>query len=613
MSNLGDGIRLAALPLLAVELTSDPVLIAGVTAVTFLPWVLVGPIAGAIVDRGNRRRLMLAGQVLRGSAALSLAVSVSSGRAGIGTLYAAALAISAGETVVDSAAQAAVPRLVPTRLLERANGQLTIAENLFNDVLGVALGAVVFAHAASLPFYLDAATFAVGATLLLTIRRPLQEPRTAPRRSLVSDVRDGFRYLGAHRFLRTLAAAVALTNIGLYLGWGSMVILVVTELGAPPAAYGSILAIGAVGGVIGSVVATRLSERLTPQRVLAYTHAPFLAGAALSAVATRTWMVSVAFALSSFALVTFQIPGRTMRQVVTPDAVLGRVVSAFRIFGLGGPVIGAPIGGAISGALGVRYAFAASIAVLALAWATVLRSLRSYDPPSPLDDPNPLPHPTVDTRQETTPMPDTAPTNGTSPHDPDGPAPGRPPRERLHEAARLVDAASSLFDAGVMSHSGHGNLSTRLGERSFLLTTTGAIRGLEVDQLGVIDMDGTLVEGELAPDRAEIVAMHTVLYRTRPDVGSVFHTHSPGATAFALANEPLPARTEALLRFGQAHPIPVVPWGPRGSQASVRGIEAVLAEQPRTIAVLLANHGLLAFGPDPATTADLVIAIEETA
>ncbi|HUS61127.1 MAG TPA: class II aldolase/adducin family protein, partial [Acidimicrobiales bacterium] len=149
--------------------------------------------------------------------------------------------------------------------------------------------------------------------------------------------------------------------------------------------------------------------------------------------------------------------------------------------------------------------------------------------------------------------------------------------------------------------------------RYFLLTTTGAIRGLQVDQLGVIDMDGTLVEGELAPDRAEIVAMHSVLYRTRPDVGSVFHTHSPSATAFALANQALPARMEALLRFGQTHSIPVVPWGPRGSQTSVRGIEAVLADQTRTIAVLLANHGLLAFGPDPATTADIIIAIEETA
>ena len=195
------------------------------------------------------------------------------------------------------------------------------------------------------------------------------------------------------------------------------------------------------------------------------------------------------------------------------------------------------------------------------------------------------------------------------------PTPAETPHqgEKLHEAANLVQAARSLFEAGVMSHSGHANLSTRLGDRHFLLTTTGAIRDLRTDQLGVIDMDGALVEGELTPDRAEIIAMHSVVYRDRADIRSIFHTHSPSVTAFALANRPLPARMETLLRFGQAHPIPVVPWGPRGSQTSVRGIAAALDEYPSTVAVLLANHGLLAFGADPQTTADLVIALEETA
>jgi L-fuculose-phosphate aldolase len=91
------------------------------------------------------------------------------------------------------------------------------------------------------------------------------------------------------------------------------------------------------------------------------------------------------------------------------------------------------------------------------------------------------------------------------------------------------------------------------------------------------------------------------------------HTHSPSATAFAVAHRPLPCRTEALLRFGQADDILVVPWGPRGSDVSVRGIAEVLEQHPTTSAVLLANHGLLAFGPDTGSTADLVIAIEESA
>src|SRR3954462_12130207 len=97
ISNLGDGIRLAALPLLALELTTDARLIAGVTAASFLPWIVVGPLAGGIVDRRNRRTLMLVGQIARGLAVLLLAIGVTAGWANIVMLYVVALVISTGE------------------------------------------------------------------------------------------------------------------------------------------------------------------------------------------------------------------------------------------------------------------------------------------------------------------------------------------------------------------------------------------------------------------------------------------------------------------------------------------------------------------------------------
>lgn len=124
---------------------------------------------------------------------------------------------------------------------------------------------------------------------------------------------------------------------------------------------------------------------------------------------------------------------------------------------------------------------------------------------------------------------------------------------------------------------------------------------------------GDVVDGHLGPENAEIIQMHSVIYNTRDEIAAVIDTHSPAATAFALANASLPCRTEPLLRFGQSQPVPVVPWGPRGSDVSVKGIARVLAENPGTNAVLLGNHGLLAFGPDPVATGRLVIAIEESA
>ncbi len=178
---------------------------------------------------------------------------------------------------------------------------------------------------------------------------------------------------------------------------------------------------------------------------------------------------------------------------------------------------------------------------------------------------------------------------------------------------RVVAAVRHLFTSGVMSHSGHANLSMRLDGERFLLTNTGAVRDLRADQLATVTLTGEVVEGVLGPENAEIVAMHSVVYRARPEVGAVIPTHSPAATAFAMAHRPLPCRAEPLLRFGQAEPVPVVPWGPRGSDASVRGIAVVLDQAPTTNAMLLANHGLLVFGSDPLAAASLVVAIEEAA
>lgn len=177
----------------------------------------------------------------------------------------------------------------------------------------------------------------------------------------------------------------------------------------------------------------------------------------------------------------------------------------------------------------------------------------------------------------------------------------------------VVAASRLLFEAEVMSHAGHANLSVRRGPDRFQLTTTGVVRELDTTQLATVDLEGKVLEGVLAPENAEIVAMHAVVYGALPEVGAIIHTHSPALTAFALAHKELPCRVEPLLRFGQAEPVPVVPWGPRGSDVSVRGIAQVLSERPTTHAVLLANHGVLAFDANPIATARLIIAMEEAA
>jgi len=179
--------------------------------------------------------------------------------------------------------------------------------------------------------------------------------------------------------------------------------------------------------------------------------------------------------------------------------------------------------------------------------------------------------------------------------------------------AAVVDAARALFTNGVMSHSGHANLSARVGGEAMLLTVEGQVRGLGPDGLALVRLDGTVLEGTLDPGNAEIITMHSEVYKARPQVGGIIHTHSPHLLAFAMAGRPLPDRYEALLRFGQAEEVPVVPWAPRGSERSVGGIIDALARQRGTQAVLLGNHGDLVFGAGPREAAALLTVLEEAA
>ncbi len=184
----------------------------------------------------------------------------------------------------------------------------------------------------------------------------------------------------------------------------------------------------------------------------------------------------------------------------------------------------------------------------------------------------------------------------------------------IEQREQVVQATQMLINSGVLSHSGHGNLSVRVpGKDQILLTSVGHIIHLKPEQLVVLTLDGELVEGHLEPVAREIIGMHTSVYRMRKDVNAVIHTHSPRVTSFALAHQPLPCVYEAFLRWGITEDIPVAQWGPRGSQEAVAYIVEQLQKHPTVPALLLANHGLLAFSRDPLATAQLMIAMEEAA
>jgi L-fuculose-phosphate aldolase len=178
----------------------------------------------------------------------------------------------------------------------------------------------------------------------------------------------------------------------------------------------------------------------------------------------------------------------------------------------------------------------------------------------------------------------------------------------------ILTSADLLVRSGVLSHSNHGNSSVRLPDgQSMLITGVSSHFGQTPDTLAVLDLDGKVLEGTLASTSAEIVSMHAVVYKQRSDVSAVIHTHSPMVSTYAMAHQPMPIHYEGLLRQGVSDDIPVAAWGPRGSRESVSNIEDALRAHPDASAVLLANHGLLAFGRDSGRAAHLIISLEEAA
>ena len=179
---------------------------------------------------------------------------------------------------------------------------------------------------------------------------------------------------------------------------------------------------------------------------------------------------------------------------------------------------------------------------------------------------------------------------------------------------KIIQAAELLIRSGVMSLSQHGNISARLpGTDTFLLTAGGSLANLTAENIALFDLDGSLLEGAVEPTSAEIVDMHGIVYRLRADMGGAIHTHSPYATSFAVAGQPIPLIYEAQARFDMLDGVPVAGYGPRGSKESVDNIAGAIESNENIGGVLLANHGVLAFAGDPVAAARANIIIEETA
>jgi MFS family permease len=372
LSNLADGLVKIALPLVAVTMTDSPALVAGVAFAVMLPWLLFALPAGALADRVDRRVAMVAANVARASAVAVLAVAVALGLAssvaGIWVLYLVALLLGTAETVYDTCAQSILPQVVPRDRLPRANGRLIAAELTANEFFGPPLGGLLVAAGTAAAFATPAALWAVAVGALLLLRGRFAVAREQPT-TLRADVAEGLRYLWQHRLLRTLAAMTGLFNFATNATFAVFVLYAVgpgSAMRLSEAAYGVLFATIAAGSLVGALLAEPIIGRLGRARSLAL---GILGGVATvgTPALTASWpVIAVAFLFGGVTTALWNVVAVSLRQRITPDRILGRINSSYRLVAWGSRPLGAAAGGLLGELLGLRAAFAIA-AVLILA------------------------------------------------------------------------------------------------------------------------------------------------------------------------------------------------------------------------------------------------------
>ncbi|GIH94302.1 MFS transporter [Planobispora siamensis] len=376
LSNLADGIVRIALPLAAVQVTRSPALIAGLAIAVTLPWLLFALHAGALADRADRRRMMLAANGARAVLLAVLALMIVFDAGSIWVLYVVAFCIGTTETLYDTAAQSILPQIVPRERLSRANGRLYAVELTANEFVGPPLAGFLVAAGLAAAFFAPAAMWAAAVAALLLVRGPFRVERDLST-SLRADIAEGLRFLWRHRLLRTLAVMVGVFNFATNAVLAVFVLYAVgpasvMELSEP--AFGLLLATIAAGSLCGSFVAERIERRLGRARCLALAFAGGALLLGIPAVTARPFLIGAGFFVGGVGIVVWNVVTVSLRQRITPDRLLGRLNSGYRLVAWGTRPLGAAAGGLLAQLFGLRAVFAV-MAVLTLALLTGLRTV----------------------------------------------------------------------------------------------------------------------------------------------------------------------------------------------------------------------------------------------
>jgi predicted MFS family arabinose efflux permease len=386
-SNLGDGIALAAGPLLVASLTGDAFLVALAATVQWLPPLLFGLVAGALTDRLDRRLIVATVDAARAVVLAVLTLAVATDRVSIVAVLAALFVLATAEVFADNSSQTLLPMLVARDDLAVANSRLQIGFVTVNQLAGPPLGAALFTVGAAWALGAQAVVVALGAVLVTRVVLPPREAGERPRTAMRSDITEGLRWVVGNPAVRTLVLTITIFNVTFGAAWSVLVLYATQRLGLGEVGFGLVATVSAVGGIAGTAAYGWITRRVSLGDLMriglvieTLTHLAL-------ALTSSPWVALPVFFVFGAHAFVWGTTSITVRQRAVPQALQGRVGSVNLVGVFGGLVVGSGIGGVLAQHGGVTapfwFAFGGSAVFVVLIW----RSLRHVAHADELPDP----------------------------------------------------------------------------------------------------------------------------------------------------------------------------------------------------------------------------------
>lgn len=382
LSDLGTGIAQLAYPLMMLTLTGSPTQAGAVAAARTLPYLLFGLVAGAFADRSDRKRVMIVCEVGNCLTLGSIPVALWVWHLTAAHLYITAFLAGVFFVFFSAAESGCLPNVVRKEQLTSAVAAQETTSSA-TTIVAPSAGGAMYQLSHALPFLADAVSYAVSALALLLVRPRLQqEDRPAVETRLRTDIAVGMKWLLSHRVIRLVAITAA--GLQLAISGVALVVIVATQRAdASPATIGLVFSAVGIGGVAGSLIAPRLKKRWGFGWMLLGTAWAQAALWLLLASTSSVIAIAVILLLFAFSMPVFGVASLSYRLSVTPDHLLSRVGTAFRLIAWCTAPLGASAAGFLLSHTGPRpAALIIGLWVLALAvLATVLPGLRNLTTP----------------------------------------------------------------------------------------------------------------------------------------------------------------------------------------------------------------------------------------